>query len=97
MQDLEKVLMQEYEISPKSIKYVKNNYIIAADNARFILKMMNCSKERIQFIFEAKKHLANKGFACIDEDIPSLSREMNAILTTGNMLQKLLFCLQICI
>ena len=75
MQDLEKVLMQEYEISPKSIKYVKNNYIIAADNARFILKMMNCSKERIQFIFEAKKHLANKGFACIDEDIPSLSGE----------------------
>lgn len=75
MQDLERILMQEYQISPKSIKYAKNNYMIDADDARFILKRMNCSKERIQFIFEAKRHLVNKGFTCIDEDVPTLSEQ----------------------
>lgn len=75
MQDLEKILMQEYKISPKLIKYAKNNYIIASNNETYVLKRMNCSKERIQFIFEAKNHLINKGFATIDQDIPTLSGE----------------------
>ena len=69
MQELINVLQKEYSIKVSNISSFKNGYKLDTNLGKLFLKEVNISKERIQFVNEAKLHLLRNGFEVLDKYI----------------------------
>ncbi len=63
--DIESVVKNNYDITPKSIEKIKNVFKIYDGNEFFILKIVNETESRFLFILEVFKHLDKNGFYSI--------------------------------
>ncbi|MDV3426917.1 MAG: CotS family spore coat protein [Bacillota bacterium] len=58
---LKYVIEDNYGLTPKKIEKIKNIFKITCDNGTYTLKVIPYSKERLNFILGAYKHLIEKG------------------------------------
>lgn len=71
MHELEKELLENFNIKINSISNYRDMFIASTDNGKRLIKISTLKPDRINFISEVKEYLFNNGFENIDRNIYS--------------------------
>ena len=66
MNELLEILTSSFDIDINNISSFRDSYIIYNSSGKMLLKKVNMSIDRINFIYKAQQHLIQNGFCCID-------------------------------
>lgn len=75
MKELQEILHDNFDIDINNISSFRDSYIIFTSVGKMILKRVNMSVDRINFIYNAQQHLIKNGFNCIDNFICTKTNE----------------------